>query len=255
MAVQGYPDREESGMTDDTEQALVDAAWPYWECEGEIAKRFFAKATDEDHLFYLRAQLWKELNPVDGFFNGLHRELKELVDRYPEVDKTIDRHEYYFLLTQLAEEFNHYVLLADIFEFVAGRKISGDDTIQLPQEKKLGDVRRSYVEGGDELTRAAVGFTEGGGARLFREGAKLSGSPVNDMTAKAMRQIFDDEKDHYAEQAKICVNLIESDDDLARMTDAIRAISLQRVHMRAEMFRGAMTPGEIDAFIADNARG
>jgi len=240
-------------MTTDTEQALVDVAWPYWECEGEIAKRYYADATDEDHAFYLKAQLWKELHPVDGFFNGLHRELKELVDRFPEVDKTMDRHEYHFLLTQLTEEFNHYVMLADIFEHVMGRPITAEDTLQLPEEKKLGDVRRGYVD--DELTRAAVGFTEGGGARLFREGAKLSGSPVNDMTAKAMEIIYDDEKDHYAEQAKICVDLIKTDDDLARMKDAIRDISAQRVAMRAEMFSGAMTDAEIDAFIAENTRG
>ena len=240
-------------MTTDTEQALVDAAWPYWECEGEIAKRYYADATDEDHAFYLKAQLWKELHPVDGFFNGLHRELKELVDRFPEVDKSIDRHEYHFLLTQLTEEFNHYVMLADIFEHVMGRPIAAEDTVQLPEEKKLGDLRRGYVD--DALTRAAVGFTEGGGARLFREGAKLSGSTVNDMTAKAMAIIYDDEKDHYAEQAKICVELIETDDDLARMKDAIRDISAQRVKMRAEMFPGAMTDAEIDAFIAENERG
>lgn len=239
-------------MTTDTEQALVDVAWPYWECEGEIAKRYYADATDEDHVFYLKAQLWKELHPVDGFFNGLHRELKELVDRFPEVDKSIDRHEYHFLLTQLTEEFNHYVMLADIFEHVMGRPIAADDTVQLPEEKKLGDLRRGYVD--DDLTRAAVGFTEGGGARLFREGAKLSGSKVNDMTAKAMEIIYDDEKDHYAEQAKICVELIKTDDDLARMKDAIRDISAQRVAMRAEMFPGAMTDAEIDAFIAENSR-
>lgn len=236
------------------EKALVNAAWPYWECEGEIAKRYFADASDDDHVFYLRAQLWKELHPVDGFFNGLHRELKDLVDRFPDVDKTIDRHEYHFLLTQLTEEFNHYVMLADILEHLLGRKIAADDTIQLPEEKKLGEVRRGYVENGDELTKAAVGFTEGGGATLFREGAKLSGSAVNDMTAKAMRTIYEDEKDHYAEQAKICVGLIRSDEDLKRMTDAIRAISLQRVRMRAEMFPGAMTPAEIDAFLSANAR-
>ena len=240
-------------MTTDTEQALVDVAWPYWECEGEIAKRYYADATDEDHAFYLKAQLWKELHPVDGFFNGLHRELKELVDRFPEVDKSIDRHEYHFLLTQLTEEFNHYVMLADIFEHVMGRPIAADDTVQLPEEKKLGDLRRGYVD--DDLTRAAVGFTEGGGARLFREGAKLSGSKVNDMTAKAMEIIYDDEKDHYAEQAKICVELIKTDDDLARMKDAIRDISAQRVAMCAEMFPGAMTDAEIDAFIAENSRG
>lgn len=243
------------GSNGNIEQALVDAAWPYWECEGEIAKRFFAKATDADHVFYLRAQLWKELHPVDGFFNGLHRELKELVDRYPEVDRTIDRHEYYFLLTQLAQEFNHYVLLADIFEHIVGRKIAEADTVQLPEEKRLGEVRRRHVEGGDALSRAAVGFTEGGGARLFREGAKLSGSTVNDMTASAMRTIYEDEKDHYAEQAKVCVGLIRSDHDLARMVEAIREISLQRVRMRAEMFPDAMSWAEIEAFLAANVRG
>ncbi len=241
-------------MSDDVEQQLVDTAWPYWECEGEIARRYYEDATDEDHAFYLKAQLWKELHPVDGFFNGLHKELKELVDRFPEVDKTMDRHEYHFLLTQLTEEFNHYVMLADIFEHVMGRKISTEDTVQLPEEKKLGDLRRGYVDDGDELSRAAVGFTEGGGARLFREGANLSGNTVNDMTAKAMQIIYDDEKDHYAEQAKICVNLIETDDDMARMKEAIRVISAQRVKMRSEMFPGAMTDTEIDAFVAENTR-
>ena len=244
----------DDGMAGNIEQALTDAAWPYWECEGEIARRYFATATDADHIFYLRAQLWKELHPVDGFFNGLHRELKELADRFPEIDRTIDRHDYHFLLTQLAEEFNHYVMLADIFEHLVGRPIAPDDTVQLSEEKKLGDLRRGFVEGGDALTRAAVGFTEGGGARLFREGAKLSGSTVNDMTAAAMKTIYDDEKDHYAEQAKICVGLIGTDDDLARMADAIRAISLQRVRMRAEMFPGAMTKTEISDFLAENAR-
>ena len=133
-----------------------------------------------------------------------------------------------------------------------GRKISAEDTVQLPEEKKLGNLRRAYVD--DELTRAAVGFTEGGGARLFREGAKLSGDTVNDMTAKAMEIIYDDEKDHYAEQAKICVELIKTGDDLARMKDAIRDISVQRVRMRAEMFPGAMTDAEIDAFILENTK-
>ena len=71
----------------DIERALIEAAWPYWEAEAEIAKRFFAKASAEDHLFYLRAQLWKELNPVDGYFNGLHRELAALAESFPEIDR------------------------------------------------------------------------------------------------------------------------------------------------------------------------
>ncbi|MEE2688555.1 MAG: hypothetical protein VX430_03930 [Pseudomonadota bacterium] len=236
----------------DTEQDLIDTAWPYWEAEAEIAKRFYAKATNEDHIFYLRAQLWKELNPVDGYFNGLHKELKNVVDMYPTVDKEIDRHDYHFMLLQLVQEFNHYVVLADIFEHLVGRPISPDDTVQLQEEKKLSDVRRSYVEQNDPLLNAAVGFTEGGGARLFREGKKLTGSMVNKLTAKAMQIIFDDEHDHYMEQAKEAIGHIKSPEDLERMKAAIDKISKQRVWMRAEMFRGAMTKDEIEVFINEN---
>ena len=238
----------------DYEQELIYTAWPYWECEAEIAKRFYAKASDEDHIFYLRAQLWKELNPVDGFFNGLHKELRDVVDMYPQIDKEIDRHDYHFLLLQLVQEFNHYVVLADIFEHLMGRPISPEDTVQLDEEKKLGNVRRAYVEQEDPLLNAAVGFTEGGGARLFREGKELSGSTVNDLTAKAMQIIFDDEHDHYMEQAKEAISHIKSPEDLERMKDAIAKISEQRVWMRAEMFRDAMAKAEIEIFIEENKR-
>ena len=238
----------------DYEQEFIYTAWPYWECEAEIAKRFYAKASDEDHIFYLRAQLWKELNPVDGFFNGLHKELWDVVEMYPQIDKEIDRHDYHFLLLQLVQEFNHYVVLADIFEHLMGRPISPEDTVQLDEEKKLGNVRRAYVEQEDPLLNAAVGFTEGGGARLFREGKELSGSTVNDLTAKAMQIIFDDEHDHYMEQAKEAISHIKSPEDLERMKDAIAKISEQRVWMRAEMFRDAMTKAEIESFIEENKR-
>lgn len=238
----------------DYEQQLIDTAWPYWEAEAEIARRFFAKATKDDHIFYLRAQLWKELNPVDGFFNGLHRELSGLVDMFPRVDREIDRHDYHFLLLQLVQEFNHYVMLADIFEHLMGRPISPDDTVQLAEEKRLGEVRRGYVAQSDPLLNAAVGFTEGGGARLFQVGKDLKGSEVNEMTAKAMQTIYDDEHDHYMEQAKEAVSHIRSAADLKRMQEAVRAISEQRVWMRAEMFRGAMGRAEIEAFIEENRR-
>ncbi len=191
---------------------------------------------------------------MDGYFNGLHKELKNVVDMYPTVDKEIDRHDYHFMLLQLVQEFNHYVVLADIFEHLVGRPISPDDTVQLQEEKKLSDVRRSYVEQNDPLLNAAVGFTEGGGARLFREGKKLTGSMVNKLTAKAMQIIFDDEHDHYMEQAKEAIGHIKSPEDLERMKAAIDKISKQRVWMRAEMFRGAMTKDEIEVFINENRR-
>ena len=231
-------------------QSLIDTATPYWDAEAEIARRFYKTARPADHAFYLRAQLWKELNPVDGFFNGLHRELTKAVGDFPKVGKTIDRHDYLFLLEQLVSEYNHFVMLADILEHVQKRKLTKRDLRQLPQEKKLGDIRRRYVAKGGAIGKAAVGFTEGGGSALFRVGAKLKGSKINQMTAKAMKVIWDDEKDHYIEQAKIAAKLIKTKKDMAAMQTAMIDVSAQRVWMRNEMFREPMTAAEVEAFIA-----
>jgi hypothetical protein len=235
-------------------KTLIDTAHPYWEAEGEIAKRFFAKATKDDHIFYLRAQLWKELHPVDGYFNGLHKELANLVEMFPRVDKDVDRHQFHFSMMQLTQEFNHYVVLADILEYLLGRKIAADDTVQLPEEKKLGDMRRRYVTSGSAIDRVAVGLTEGGGARLFREGAKLKGNKLATMTARAMKVIYDDEKDHYRVMASEAAEMIKSAKDLARVQSTTRDISRQRVAMRNEMFRRPMTESQIENFIQKKTR-
>lgn len=235
-------------------QMLIDTAYPYWEAEAEIARRFYRTASRDDHAFYLRAQLWKELHPVDGYFNGLHKELANLVEMFPRVDKDVDRHQFHFSMMQLTQEFNHYVVLADILEYLLGRKIAAGDTVQLPEEKKLGELRRRYVNGGSAIDRAAVGLTEGGGARLFREGAKLKGDKLATMTAKAMKVIYDDEKDHYQVMASEATRLIKSNRDLTRMQTAVRAISRQRVAMRNEMFRAPMNEAQIEAFLKAKAR-
>ena len=186
---------------------------------------------------------------MEGFFNGLHRELTKAVADFPKVGRTIDRHDYLFLLDQLVSEYNHFVMLADILEHVQKRKLTKRDLRQLPQEKKLGDIRRRYVTKGGAIGKAAVGFTEGGGAALFRVGAKLQGIAINQMTARAMKVIWNDEKDHYIEQAKIAARLIKTKKDMAAMQKAMIDVSAQRVWMRNEMFREPMTVAEIEAFI------
>ena len=230
-------------------QQLIDTATPYWDAEGEIARRFYKTAKSEDHAFYLRAQLWKELNPVDGFFNGLHRELTQAADMFPKVGKTIDRHDYLFLLDQLVSEYSHFVMLADVLEHVQGRKLSKRDLKQLPQEKKLGNIRRRYVKKGGPIGKAAVGITEGGGTALFRVGKSLKGSKINQMTAKAMKTIWEDEKDHYMVQANIAAKMIKNKADMKKMQEAMIDVSLQRVWMRNEMFRSPMTTAEVEAYI------
>ncbi len=230
----------------DVEQELIRTALPYWEAEATIVRRFFkSKPTREDHIFWLKAQLWKELHPVDGYFTGLQRELNHLVASFPEIDKTIERHQYHSLLEQLTQEFNHYVLMADVLEYLLGHRISAADTFQLPQEKKLGDIRRAYANSGSAVDKAAVLVTEGGGARMFREGRKLKGGRLERMIARAMEVIYQDEKNHYKEAAREAARVLQNERDLARMKKAVHEVSLQRVYMRNEMFKEPLTSDEI----------
>jgi hypothetical protein len=233
------------------EQELIRTALPYWEAEATIVRRFFkSKPTREDHIFWLKAQLWKELHPVDGYFTGLQKELNLLVASFPEIDKTIERHQYHSLLEQLTQEFNHYVLMADVLEYLLGHRISADDTFQLPQEKKLGDIRRAYANSGSVIDKAAVLVTEGGGARMFREGRKLKGGRLERMIASAMEVVYQDEKNHYKEAAREAARALQNRQDLARMKKAVHEVSLQRVYMRNEMFKEPLTGDEIKSCLA-----
>ena len=235
----------------DVERELIGTALPYWDAEATIVRRFFKrKPTREDHIFWLKAQLWKELHPVDGYFTGLQKELSNLVASFPEIDKTINRHRYHSLLEQLTQEFNHYVLMADVLEYLLGHPVSAEDTFQLPQEKKLGDIRRGYANSGSAVDRAAVLVTEGGGARMFREGRKLKGGRLESMIASAMEVVYQDEKNHYKEAAMEAARAVRNKQDLARMKKAVHEVSLQRVYMRNEMFKEPLTSDEIKSCLA-----
>jgi hypothetical protein len=234
-------------MASDVQKDLIRTALPYWEAEAQIARRFFhGQPSRDDHIFWLKAQLWKELHPVDGYFTGLQKELSQLVALFPKIDKDIDRHRYHHLLEQMSQEFNHYVLMADALEYLLGHPISAQDTFQLPQEKKLAELRREYANSGFAVDKAAVLVTEGGGARMFRECRKIKGGPLERLIAKAMRVIYQDEKNHYKEAAREAAQAVKNREDLKRMTRVIREISRQRVYMRNEMFREALTREEIE---------
>jgi hypothetical protein len=237
------------------QQELIATALPYWEVEAIIVRRFFAsKPSRDDHIFWLKAQLWKELHPVDGYFTGLQKELNNLAASFPEIDKSISRRQYHSLLEQLTQEFNHYVLMADVLEYLLGHPVSADDTFQLPQEKKLGDLRRAYASSGSAVDKAAVLVTEGGGARMFREGRKLKGGRLETMIARAMEVVYQDEKNHYKNAAREAAQAVATKQDLTGMKNAVHEISLQRVYMRNEMFKERLTSAEIDSCIASHRR-
>ena len=246
-------------MPDSAADRLVAAARPFWEAEAEIARRFFAgPPSREAWIRYLRSAVYKELNPTigygptDGYANALHMAFAEIVEGFRGLDAGGDRRRMLGALKTMTEEFEHYVVLAEVLEFALGRRLTEGDAVQLPEDRRLNDMRRSHVESGDPCLAAAMGLTEGGGAGAFREAARISGGALEDRLAAAMRIVYDDEKAHYEDAAAAAAECVRSADDLARMTRAIREVSIQRVRMRNEQFDFQMTDREIAGLAAAN---
>lgn len=248
----------------DYAQALVDLAQPYWDTEAELTRRFFSsKPSREAWVHYLRAAVYKELNPVigygstDGYACGLHMEFAKLVDRFEGIDagdgKGVDRRAFHARLMQMTEEFMHYVVLAEVLENLLGRPLTPDDPKQLPEDDKLNRMRHAYVNSDDRAVRAVMELTEGGGTATFREGAKLTGGPFERKLADAFRVIADDEDGHVDHAAEDLRGTIATEAAFEAAKKALLDVSMQRLHMRNEMFSHPMSPAELDAYL--NERG
>jgi hypothetical protein len=243
----------------DYEAELIAVAKPFWDAEAEITRKFFAgKPSREHYLRYLKAAVYKELNPVigygatTGYANGLHMEFDTLVGRFKGLDREVARRDMLARLEMMTEEFEHYVVLAEVLEFVLGRALTPEDPEQLPEDRKLNDMRRGYVESGDAGVVAVMGLTEGGGSSTFREASKLTGGEIEERLAAAMTVINRDEENHYLDAASAAADAVRSGGDLGRMKRALLEVSIQRVRMRNEMFSEPMMDAEIDRLVADN---
>ena len=243
----------------DHKAELIAVAKPFWDAEAEITRRFFAGNPSREHyLRYLKAAVYKELNPVigygatTGYANGLHMEFDTLVGRFKGLDRDVARRDMLARLEMMTEEFEHYVVLAEVLEFVLGRALTPEDPKQLPEDRKLNDMRRGYVESGDAGVAAVMGLTEGGGSSTFREAAKLTGGEIEERLAAAMTVINRDEENHYLDAASAAADAVRSAGDLERMKRALLEVSIQRVRMRNEMFSEPMSDEEIDRLVADN---
>jgi hypothetical protein len=238
-------------------QDLIDLATPYWETEAELTRRFFAsQPTTEIWTRYLKAAVYKELNPVigygptKGFVNGLHMEFSKLVDRFKGVDAGIDRRHFHARLEQMLEEFMHYTVLAEVLEGILGRPLTQDDPVQLAEDDKLNKLRHRYVNSENAAVRAVMELTEGGGTATFREGAKLTGGEFEARLAAAFKVIADDEDGHVDHAAEDLANVINTVEDFELAKLALLDVSMQRLHMRNEMFSEPMSQAELDAYLA-----
>ncbi len=235
---------------------LVAIATPYWETEAELTRRFFSSDPSRDAwIHYLKAAVYKELNPVigygstEGYSCGLHMEFGGLVEKFRKVNNGLDRRAFHSRLQQMTEEFMHYVVLAEVLEELLGRPLEPDDPVQLPEDARLNQMRRRHVTSADPAVRSVMELTEGGGTATFREGAKLSGDGFRERLAAAFQVIADDEDGHVEHAAGELRTVIRSEADFERAAMALREVSMQRLHMRNEMFSMPMSLSQLRDYL------
>ena len=92
-------------------------------------------------------------------------------------------------------------------------------------------------------------LTEGGGTATFREGAKLTGGDFETKLAAAFKVIADDEDGHVDHAADDLNGIVETEEEFVAAKNALLAVSMQRLHMRNEMFSDSMSREELEAYL------
>lgn len=239
---------------------LIKLAVAYRFAEEAIVNAFFARPRDkQDHLRWLRAQAFKEYSAIKPIFTALAK-------LYPEIDRGIDRHDYEELTEKLADETKHARLVMDLLQEISGRKVTFNDLLWLPQDKKLAKIRARYspsyatllhgtgkisakeIRRQDEsLERAAITLTEGGGGALYQICSKLKKSGVEGKIAKVFHEILLDEVGHKDSGGRALAALVKTQAAFERAAKIIREVSGQRLRMRNEQFGFPLSNDELAA--------
>ncbi len=187
-------------------KTLIKMAAPLWAGEAEVVRTYWDSSirTLETDLLWLRRQCFKEFN---GKGLGEHKDLgiflgplTEIIDSFPEIDRSVGRHHIANLIETIHDEFTHYCLFADVYD-----AIKEDDTPPLDphtleiwdEDKILTDMRIKQNHTYGEIGIRSSHFTEGGYCTLFREGMRLKGRGGKDeLIARACKVIYEDEFGH-----------------------------------------------------------
>ena len=239
---------------------LTQLARSYTAAERAVIAAFFNKARKRtDHIRWLRAQAFKEYSAIKPIFTALAK-------LYPEIDRAIDRHDYEELTEKLADETKHARLVMDLLQHLSGRKVAFKDLLWLPEDKKLAKIRARYspsyatllhgsgkisakeIRRQDEnLERAAITLTEGGGGALYQVCSKLKKTGAEGKIAEVFHEILLDEVGHKDSGGRALVPLVKSQAAFERAAKIICEVSGQRLRMRNEQFDFPLSTNELAA--------
>jgi hypothetical protein len=239
---------------------LLGLARGYRDAEAHIVASFFkTRRSGKDHLRWLQAQAFKEYSAIKPIFTALSK-------LYPEVDRGIDRHDFEGLTEKLADETKHARLVMDLLEQISGRRITFADLLWLPEDRKLARIRgrysRSYAillhgngtikaneirRKDEELERAAITLTEGGGGALYEVCSQLKKPGIERKISRVFGEILRDETQHKEIGARALASLIKNESAFERAAEIISTVSRQRLRMRNEQFGFPLSKTEMNA--------
>lgn len=239
--------------------ALRRLADRYRRAEMAIVRKYFAKRRElREHVRWLKAQAFKEHAAI--------RPLLEILAVYhSRLDDGVDRHDFEEIAEKLAEETKHARLVMDLIEELSGKRTKPSNLIWLPEDKRLARVRGRYsrtfaalLHGSktpsrremrrkdEEVERAAVTLTEGGGGALYEVCIAQRRGAAEKKIAAAFKAIHADEKDHKDAGARRLADLLRSRRDYERAAEIVCAVSAQRLRMRNEQFGFPLSEAELD---------
>lgn len=250
-------------LAEQARRALRGIVETYAQAEAEVVRAYFAEQhTDDDHLEVLLRQMGREIQGR----KSLGKEVGRLANA---LERTLDRHAYTEFLRGTADEASHYVLLADLAEWLAGRKLDPDRLLAyeviarysrdlthdemynplLPEANRNLDVGRELIGAlgplrGTELMHLA----EGGGGGAFVECTRLAGDEFRDRLAAIMRTIVQDELRHGPARIDGYVEeWVHTDDELRDDARWLRAFMAAHLRVRNEIWGYPLRPERLAA--------
>jgi hypothetical protein len=228
---------------------LTRLAKAYANAEADVIAAFFKKPRKPmDHLRWLKAQGFKEYSAIKPIIDAL-------TALHPKIDRGIDRHDYAELTEKLADETKHARLVMDLVQEISGKKTGPRDLTWLPADRKLAKVRAKYSKSyatvlhgsgkvspremkrkDEDLERAAITLTEGGGGALYLVCSKLKKTGIEARIARVFHEILLDEIAHKDSGARALGGQIKTASDLNRAAEIIAVVCGQRLRMRNEQF-------------------
>jgi hypothetical protein len=229
----------------------------FWAGEAEIAREFLLAAYEpKDHVHWLLHQCYRELRGP-GLLDRPSSRTRWIIDNIaaglPAAETAEGRTQLKYQLHQIAEEFDHFKLYADILEDILGGPVKMEDMrdLSLPSDKVIEDLRVKLYAENERLARLAYDFTEGGGAGIFyAQGALETDDPLLLRIKDAGRYIYDDEVPHGQHGVTGIELALTTAEEFPKIREMIVEICRERLRMRAEMHNTTISEeriGEIEA--------